>query len=543
MLKSTPSIHQQSLVVGSRICVGSHFGTIRFHGAVPAGSGNLWYGVEWDDATRGKHSGTHGGVEYFKTSVPNSGTFIREAKVTDECLPRSFIDAMSEKYLAAQPKDTVTRVGWSAGGVEVETVGWDKIARKVKQGDRLREVGVADMRVGFRGGLPGEVRQMFPAIVDLDMSRALFRRWRDVAEICRELPELESLRLAYNRFAPFREEEKEDGEAEPAGDVIRGAFANVKALTLLGTTMAWTEVQVVAKWFPALQELHFGFNQLSVFGAAVKSTGLESIRVLILEHNGLSSWDEIRRLGKLPALTALMLNGNAIRSIEPLSSDGSEFTSLKSLNISDNLLDSWTCIHSLNTFPALTEVRVRRNPVLAQLRPEDVHSILVARLSKVDMLNGNEVTPRFRRDAELFYLTRCATELAAAVSASTSSTSSTPLPLSFALTHPRYQDLVAIHGAPAVAPKSATSNILKDRILLITFSYDGKVSRKKIPANMNVRPLRVLVSRVFKIAPAATVTLTKVGKDGGGEVTLGDDLRDVGFYGLECGDTIRLDVK
>lgn len=37
---------------------------MRYVGEVTDKQGE-WLGVEWDDPTRGKHSGTHEGVEYF----------------------------------------------------------------------------------------------------------------------------------------------------------------------------------------------------------------------------------------------------------------------------------------------------------------------------------------------------------------------------------------------------------------------------------------------------------------------------------------------
>ena len=50
----------------------------------------VWLGVEWDDPTRGKHSGEHEGVSYFKTQVPESGSFVRPKKVDLGC---SFMEA------------------------------------------------------------------------------------------------------------------------------------------------------------------------------------------------------------------------------------------------------------------------------------------------------------------------------------------------------------------------------------------------------------------------------------------------------------------
>ena len=38
--------------------------TVRYVGEV-AGTSGQWLGVEWDDPTRGKHSGEHKGVRYF----------------------------------------------------------------------------------------------------------------------------------------------------------------------------------------------------------------------------------------------------------------------------------------------------------------------------------------------------------------------------------------------------------------------------------------------------------------------------------------------
>jgi dynactin complex subunit len=55
----------EHLDIGSRIQVGKDGATILFIGSV-AGTKGDWLGIEWDDATRGKHNGTHQGVPYFE---------------------------------------------------------------------------------------------------------------------------------------------------------------------------------------------------------------------------------------------------------------------------------------------------------------------------------------------------------------------------------------------------------------------------------------------------------------------------------------------
>lgn len=52
--------------VGARFALGADRGTVRYVGAVPPAAG-VWLGVEWDEAARGKHDGSHAGVRYFST--------------------------------------------------------------------------------------------------------------------------------------------------------------------------------------------------------------------------------------------------------------------------------------------------------------------------------------------------------------------------------------------------------------------------------------------------------------------------------------------
>ncbi|KAI8820758.1 uncharacterized protein EV422DRAFT_578604 [Fimicolochytrium jonesii] len=498
--------------IGKRIFLNPNCGTVRFHGVLP-GSEQRWYGIEWDDATRGKHSGTHNGLQYFTTRDAGSGSFIREGKLTSECFGRSFLDALAEKYQAQQPTDSTVLLG--GDGVAVETVGWEKIAKKVSNLKQLREVGLAEMRIGFRGQ-EGWIGQMCPSIVDLDLSRNLLATWNDVGDICIELPNLASLRLSHNRMKPF----------EGPTSSLHGAFLPLKALTLFGTLMAWSEIQHLQECMPNLEELHLGENRFKALDVETVS-GFQRLSVLNLEHNELSSWKEISKLGSLPALHTLMLNNNNLTTIDvPV---GSAFSNLSTLNIVDNKINSWTTVHVLNSFPSLTHVRIRRNPVVETVPAGDMHDILVARLRSLKYVNGSNITPNSRRDAELFYLNQCAKEL-----------SESNDPTAFAANHPRYEELSAAYGAPSLVPAAMTSAILKDRVVVVTISCQGRRARKKIPNTMNVRALRALITRMFSLKERGEL----VRKDKAGRlVTMEDDLRDVDFYGLESGDEVVVDMK
>ena len=71
-----------SSLVGRRVSVDEKRATVLFEGKVGSTKG-AWLGVEWDDASRGKHDGTHEGIRYFspQSTSPTSCSFLRHNKV------------------------------------------------------------------------------------------------------------------------------------------------------------------------------------------------------------------------------------------------------------------------------------------------------------------------------------------------------------------------------------------------------------------------------------------------------------------------------
>ena len=66
---------------GKRLSTRGDLCTVRYVGAI-AGKKGSWLGVEWDDATRGKHTGTFDGLEYFKCTLYHESVFRHEAELT-----------------------------------------------------------------------------------------------------------------------------------------------------------------------------------------------------------------------------------------------------------------------------------------------------------------------------------------------------------------------------------------------------------------------------------------------------------------------------
>lgn len=116
----------------------------------PASSNNsspTWIGVEWDDPSRGRHSGTYRGEEVFRCRVPGAGSFLKWKTPTSEGgvlkEGKEFLRAVWERYIdSALPTPTTTSpddqaqsvvLGSSNGHITVEMPNIDKVARRLRR--------------------------------------------------------------------------------------------------------------------------------------------------------------------------------------------------------------------------------------------------------------------------------------------------------------------------------------------------------------------------------------------------------------------------
>lgn len=163
-----------------------------------------------------------------KNKHSTAGSFVRPSRPADK--PRGFLEALREKYASEfLEQERVLRekgeqqLGSSAGdalhgsieisGKVVEEVGFDKIRKQLSELQELKIVLLDGLQVaGIRaqdgvqaekGGEDSgeedvarrEIEQTCPKITELDLSRCLLSRWRDVADICGCLGRLRGLKL------------------------------------------------------------------------------------------------------------------------------------------------------------------------------------------------------------------------------------------------------------------------------------------------------------------------------------------------------------
>ncbi|KAL4776506.1 hypothetical protein BDW60DRAFT_176485 [Aspergillus nidulans var. acristatus] len=499
--------------------------TIRYVGKVDGTSGE-WLGVEWDDPTRGKHSGQHNGVRYFTClrNHPTAGSFVRPSRPADS--PRSFLGAVREKYVSdfEQSRERQARADAEFekpirfNSKIAEEVGFDKIRKQLAELEELKIVLLDGLRVA--GVLAqdasreqieearGEIERTCPKIVELDLSWNMLTKWRDVSDICGPLRRLSLLKLNGNRFEPVEEGLRFDG---------------VKELHLDDTLLPWEQISRVAAQFPSLTWLSASANQISMVRTPISDT----ITALILDDNEIGSLSSIRALTSLQNLEHLSLRGNCIDTIAAAETEGHSFQfsrSLRSVDLSRNKINSWLFINQLpEVFPGLRNLRVSGNPLYNQavapssitglpekpMTVDEAYMLTLSRLSALQVLNYSTISVKDRNNGELYYLSLIGKELSA------SPETAEPDILK---AHPRYGELCRIYGEPliqrtsratgseaALNPRSVAARLVRMVFRLTQAEWASNrhetVKVKEIPRSYDTYQVKAIVSRLFGITP------------------------------------------
>ncbi|CAB4297902.1 unnamed protein product [Prunus armeniaca] len=446
-------------------------GTVRYVGPVQGYSGT-WVGVDWDNG-EGKHDGTINGVQYFQARSERSGSFVRSQNLSSGI---SLLQALQLRYqgdTTKEEEDEMYVLSASNKRVNVQLVGKDKIQDKLSRLEELTSASVSYLGVSSPG-VPCDISTNVPNLKELDLTGNLISEWKDVSTICEQLADLFALNLSYN-------------------------------------LMAHDMVEILKQSLPEIEELHLMGNKISTIEPASSFAvqGFDYLRLLNLEDNCIADWNEILKLSQLRSLEQLHLSNNSlIRVFYP--DDGmmrellngydsceeshKPFQNLRCLLLGGNNIEDLASIDSLNSFPQLVDIRLSENPVADPAQGGIPRFVLVARLAKVEMLNGSEVSSRERKESEIRYVRLVMSKMQG---------NSKELQW----LHPRFAELKVFHGIEdekplvgAAGPQKMASGLLSITLKCVGASIGEKPSlTKKLPGATTVGKLKILCESFFKL--------------------------------------------
>ncbi|KAH1032191.1 hypothetical protein J1N35_044365 [Gossypium stocksii] len=470
-------------------------GTVKFVGNVEGYSGT-WVGVDWDNEGDGKHDGSINGVRYFQGRSQNSASFLRPQNLSPGISLLQALKLRYQSHSTEQDEDEMYVLSASKKRISVQLLGKDKIQDKLSRFEELTSASISYLGVSTPGD-PAEISASVPNLKELDLMGNLITDWKDVGTICEQLPHLVALNLSNNLMT-------QNMTGLPLLKAIR-------VLVLNSTGINWSQVEILEHSLPVIEELHLMGNNISSIKPTSSSTvqGFDSLRLLNLEDNCLAEWDEILKLSQLKSLEQLYLNKNKLTCIfypdknkiqEFLSNHESfeesyfPFQNLRCLLLGSNEMNDLASIDSLNTFPKLIDIRLSDNPIADPARGGLPRFVLIARLAKVEMLNGSEISARERKESEIRYVRLVMSKLL-------------DNPEEINRLHPRFVELKNFYGIEderpsvgAAGPQKMASGLLSITLKCVASSVGEKLPlTKKLPATTTVGKLKALCESFFKL--------------------------------------------
>ena len=278
----------------------------------------------------------------------------------------------------------------------------------------------------------------------------------------------------------------------------KGAFKGVKDLAVEETLLSWDDICLVTEQFPSLNTLFAGTNQFTSLTAVPRSSPmLSALTSLSLEYNNFTSIADLGSLAALASLRNLHLKGNNISTLASSLLPSTPIpvfpSALRYVDLSYNQVAAWAFIDALpSVFPGLTSFRIAHNPVYdrpaleaaaaaaassssgpsheaqgATSATEEAYMLTLARLPSLASLNFSTITGPDRANAEMFYLSRIARQLADVPAGG-------PDEAAVLARHRRWAELCDTYGEPAVVRRSAAEvnpNFLEARLITVDFHF------------------------------------------------------------------------
>lgn len=413
--------------------------TVRWEGPLKDSKGNesQWLGVEWDNPERGKHNGEYKGQQLFTVTVPNSGSFVREATIAKGL---NLSDMLSE-YRGAN------------GFLSLDNTNLEKV------------------------GNIEATRENFPSHVrTVNCSHTLVGSYQFIWDLLKAAPIIQTLILGQDHFISIDPIPTQ----ENSNELIT---YNLKEIVLNHTNLTDENIKIFFKAFPHLEKIDVSFisppPSLPIFSsvATLKEIHLNGLK--IANFNDLS-----QAIGKLPNLEILSISNNEISTIDPNAiTKDQTFPSLNTLIMKSNKIDDIFALNGLMNLSKLEDLSLQRNPFQEKIGEIEARMIVVVRFPFLLKLNGSQISPSERYQSEIQYLEFYAKDVASNGTAK----------------HQRWDELVKKFGEPAMPVTQTAPQSKQKRKAAIKLVFKDRIIEKVLPLSMQVGTLQSRILQLFKV--------------------------------------------
>lgn len=378
--------------IGDRVQIGADLCTIKYSGEIDKWPGSITYGLEWDNPTRGKHSGSYNGHQLFHTSVAGSGSFIKRTVLLKKSVPnKTMWEALQEVYGTSNESISEDNTDITFNKKHVESFGFQRLNNMNSDYWKLKIISLNKKNISKISD-PNIDGKVTLDVKCLDLGFNCFSDISELTKFAECCPDLQELNLSGNRFSINNYDHSK---------IV--TVTQVKKLFIASCNIGKDSLSLVLKLFPNLEFLDLSLNRLTD-DDITDMPFPKNLKELILSDNKFKNVPTNKSLLRLQYLD---LSFNLIEL--PLKSYNI-FKTLLTLDISNNKISSWAVIDQINIiFPVLNTIKINKNPIVGSLEEQDrdddtTYYQVIARLGKIKHIDGLFISGELRETAESYFM-------------------------------------------------------------------------------------------------------------------------------------------
>lgn len=396
----------------------------------------------------------------------------------------TFVNALKDKYVYQEEFDNqIVLPKDNSISTDITLVGFGKVSSVQRQLRQLISIDLSGMNIEVAGNLD-LLKGYLDRVRILNLADNQLT-WQEIIHITSCLPNLRELILTDNRLSQCNI------------NVPSRTLRKLNSLTLGRINLDWANtITVLSKIFASVEQLDLWDSKLDLNRMKIHTDKfnpfISHISTIKLSYNCFEDLRWSRNVGPLSSLVELDVSHCQLKKIELDDSATNQLCNLRTLNISANNINDWISISHLNKLDDLINLICHDNPLM--ILEKLAKPFTIARLSKLRVLNREEVPNNVRRDSEILYIRKVFPEYKQYKEGKFAE---------FPLMHPRYEELATTYGLS----EDLSRTQVNDKYITVDLCcLDQKVTRK-LSCDMRISNLNMLCKRLFKLKASSNIEI------------------------------------